>query len=548
MSTTDNIQKQINDLIKDKQKLAHYIIIGLCVGLVLLILWYFYRIGTLNSSNCANIEILYNKSLVDGINKMQSLQTQVSNKSVPVNYKSTPTNTALLTASYTNNAIQTLNSYMSAPNQGVYMPLPTDETNLPPICTNWYNFDISFNSGYYKASSSDDPVPILYPIPPAYYLINYYVKSSYNSCCSGNYKNDYVSTCALSAVIKQNVRFLDFEIYSVDNLPVVAASSKVENRHIKETYNTIAFSDVLKMINTLAFSSSITCGTDPLIVHLRLMSTQSCIYNKMAKDIENYININYLLSDLYSYKNCNSSTQHIAYSVPINNLFSKIIFVVDASTPGGCVFGNTNLAEYINIVSTMQTGNTPFKCINSSLSTGEITSQGNISNMSKGTMKTLRYNTVKNTGIPDAETLSYHAQYINLVTLLPAVSADINTISMEFQFGNDLGCQFIAVPMQTNNLGKYYSDLYFNEAKAAFVLKPIDKCRIPLQKPPPPLVPDEIWNMQYDKMFASNINSNTGVYTDNTPDSESQSGSWLETPPEPVLEIANTLQEKNPII
>ena len=143
MSTTDNIQKQINDLIKDKQKLAHYIIIGLCVGLVLLILWYFYRIGTLNSSNCANIEILYNKSLADGINKMQSLQTQVSNKSVPVNYKSTSTNTALLTASYTNNTIQTMNSYMSASNQGVYMPLPTDETNLPPICNNWYNFDDS---------------------------------------------------------------------------------------------------------------------------------------------------------------------------------------------------------------------------------------------------------------------------------------------------------------------------------------------------------------------------------------------------------------------
>ena len=52
--------------------------------------------------------------------------------------------------------------------------------------------------------------------------------------------------------------------------------------------------------------------------------------------------------------------------------------------------------------------------------------------------------------------------------------------------------------------------------------------------------------MQYDKMFASNINSNTGVYTDNTPDqlkSGPPSSNWMETPKKSVLEIANTLQE-----
>ena len=111
-------------------------------------------------------------------------------------------------------------------------------------------------------------------------------------------------------------------------------------------------------------------------------------------------------------------------------------------------------------------------------------------------MKTLRYNTVKNTGIPDSETLSYYSQYMNLVTILPSVSSDINNISMEFQFGKDRGCQFIAVPMQTNNLSKYYSDLYFNTAKAAFVLKPLNKCRIPIQNIPPNLIADEIWDMQ----------------------------------------------------
>merc|ERR1712216_270250 len=33
-------------------------------------------------------------------------------------------------------------------------------------------------------------------------LRDYYVKSSYNSCCSGHFKNDYVSICALENVLK----------------------------------------------------------------------------------------------------------------------------------------------------------------------------------------------------------------------------------------------------------------------------------------------------------------------------------------------------------
>ena len=237
------------------------------------------------------------------------------------------------------------------------------------------------------------------------------------------------------------------------------------------------------------------------------MSTQACIYNTMAQDIENYININYLLSDLYSYNNCTTSGEtasgnNLVYSVPINNLFNKIIFIVDASTPGGCVFPNTNLAEYINIVSTSQTGNTLFKCLGSSTNITNLPSvEKNISTLALKGMKTLRYNTVKNSGVPDSETISYLAQYINLIALLPAVSADINTVSLEYQFGNDLGCQCVAVPMQTNNLSKYYSDLYFNESKAAFVLKPFNKCRIPLQQPPPKLIPDAQWNIQYDILF-----------------------------------------------
>ena len=46
-------------------------------------------------------------------------------------------------------------------------------------------------------------------------LQDYYIKTAYNCCSGGSYKNDYVDTDILKSVLKQGVRCLDFEIYSV---------------------------------------------------------------------------------------------------------------------------------------------------------------------------------------------------------------------------------------------------------------------------------------------------------------------------------------------
>ena len=57
-----------------------------------------------------------------------------------------------------------------------------------------------------------------------YRVRDYYIKSSYNSCSCGDFGNGYVSLDALREIIRQGVRFLDFEIYSVGGKAVVAAS------------------------------------------------------------------------------------------------------------------------------------------------------------------------------------------------------------------------------------------------------------------------------------------------------------------------------------
>ena len=51
-----------------------------------------------------------------------------------------------------------------------------------------------------------------------YTFKDYYIKTAYNCCSGGNYKNDFVDTCVLKDLLKQGIRGLDFEIFSIDEL------------------------------------------------------------------------------------------------------------------------------------------------------------------------------------------------------------------------------------------------------------------------------------------------------------------------------------------
>ena len=90
---------------------------------------------------------------------------------------------------------------------------------------------------------SIDPTNELYQ----YSLRDYYIKSAYNSCSGGNYKNGYVNSCILKDLLKQGVRGLDFEVYSINDQPVVATSTS-DSYCVKETFNSVPFSDVLNII------------------------------------------------------------------------------------------------------------------------------------------------------------------------------------------------------------------------------------------------------------------------------------------------------------
>ena len=124
-----------------------------------------------------------------------------------------------------------------------------------------------------------------------YLLRDFYIKTAYNCCATGQFKGDYVGLCALQTCIQQGVRCLDFEIYSYNNEPIVAAST-ANNNYIKETYNALELKEVLETITDHAFDATKTnCANDPLILNFRIMSTNLSMLENMGDLFEEYLDV-----------------------------------------------------------------------------------------------------------------------------------------------------------------------------------------------------------------------------------------------------------------
>ena len=174
-------------------------------------------------------------------------------------------------------------------------------------------------------------------------LFDYYVKTAYNACSGGSYKNDFVDICNLKAVIKQGVRCLDFEVYSVNDQPVVATSTS-DNYHVKETFNSVNFGSVMDTIRNYAFSGG-TCPnpTDPLIIHLRFKSNNQKMYSTLANIFKS--NTDIMLGMNYSYE---AEGKNLG-GVPLLSLQNKVILIVDRTNTA--FLDCQELVEYVNLTS-----------------------------------------------------------------------------------------------------------------------------------------------------------------------------------------------------
>jgi len=280
---------------------------------------------------------------------------------------------------------------------------------------------------------------------------NYYIKTAYNCCCGDGYKNNFVNKCALVNCINLGARCLDFEIYSYNSEPIIAAST-ANNNSIKETYNYLKLSDVLSILNEQCFNEKYTqCSHDPMFLHFRIMSENKVIYDKMGDYIDDYLNegSDYLLdTSKYNYKNPDKDN---LYLQKLSNFKKK--FVIMVNTLYTTTLDNSKLGNYVNIKS------------------------------GTNNMKLYRFENIVAQGknnellIDDCKT--------NMLMVLPNIDNKLDNYDPISVFNN--GCQFIAMKFQSldNNLVGYLNQ-FKNYGGYSFILKPYSLRRdiIPQEIPP----------------------------------------------------------------
>lgn len=281
-----------------------------------------------------------------------------------------------------------------------------------------------------------------------YTFKDYYIKTAYNCCSGGNYKNDYVDLCVLKDLLKQGVRGLDFEIFSIDDQPVVATSTN-KSYYVKETFNYIYFRDVMNIIQNYAFSSSTAPNSaDPIIIHMRFKSTNKSMYKKFAKILENYESI--LLSKDYD----SEYYGHNFGDIKLKELMGKVVIIVDRSNDS--FLECPEFYKFINM-----TSNSVF-------------------------MRSLHYYDIKYT--PDMnELIEFNKQNMTIGMPDKGVSPDNpNTVVMR-----EMGCQMLGMRYQNIDVNIEENDAFFNNNGYAFVLKPENLRYIPVTVPlPPPQNPE----------------------------------------------------------
>lgn len=276
-----------------------------------------------------------------------------------------------------------------------------------------------------------------------YTFKDYYIKTAYNCCSGGNYKNDYVDLCILKDLLKQGVRGLDFEIFSVDDQPVIATSTS-DSYYVKETFNYINFVNAMNIIRDYAFSTSTAPNSlDPIIIHLRFKSANQTMYENFATLLESYDSI--LLSKDYDSEYYGNNFGN----VELRNLMGKVVIIVDRSNTA--FLECSKFYKFVNM-----TSNSVF-------------------------MRALHYYDIKYT--PDMnELIEFNKQ--NMTLGMPDKGSNPENPSAMVM--REMGCQLLGMRYPQIDVNIEENNIFFDDNGYAFVLKPENLRYIPVTIPDPP--------------------------------------------------------------
>ena len=253
------------------------------------------------------------------------------------------------------------------------------------IDNNSYNFEDLINcdnGSFYVKNISVNNNDISYNFK----LKDYYIKTAYNACCTGRFKNDYVDLKALDNCQKNGVRALDFEIYSKKNEPIVGFSSS-DSYHYKESYNDLLLSNVINSIND-KFIDSGEYNEYPLFLFFRIR------YGGKNNDFKQNNNSDTYDETLKNFYDSIYETLESGFGDNFDNFFSKQNPMLDnISGNNEDIFSMDIKEKMISSLNIQDTKNTIFLFINTNDNNTETLKNSKLGKIADiVSIKTYRFN------------------------------------------------------------------------------------------------------------------------------------------------------------
>ena len=182
---------------------------------------------------------------------------------------------------------------------------------------------------------------------------DYYVLSSFNSCCAGLFTKDYVDTQPLINCISRGVRLLDFEIFQKNGETVVAAGLGRDGNGqcmVKGTFNHLPLDQVLETVKKHAFSSTAPNPNDPLFLHFRFCTDHQLPYYRTGEYIRKHF-ADRLLSPKLSHNGKYWNETNNMVEMNLLDLKNKVIIICNDDNNR---YKDSELINYINLSNSLK--------------------------------------------------------------------------------------------------------------------------------------------------------------------------------------------------
>ena len=287
------------------------------------------------------------------------------------------------------------------------------------------------------------------PAPGADQLVNYYVLSSYNTCCEGAYDNGSVSTAQVRKVLKAGARFVDFAVYTMpqsctgdgtSDEPAVAGSDNEHDTTIG-TANCLPLTDVMREVASTAFSAGrVPRPTEPLLLHCRLRTNQQATLTQLGHLIQREFGSRLLPADQFGGNNVHGPATVSIVNTPLADLRGKCVVILQSDTRDWV--NNRALAAVVNIA---QGAGEPFFTSTSAPILRATAAPGPLRDANK----------------------------LALALITPTTETGGGPVSYPIGPALWVGCQIPAIPFQQDDENTKSAIAYFKEKNSGFVLKPL---------------------------------------------------------------------------